>query len=372
MIRRLIVPAFVALGLAGPALVAQDAPAAKPKKPAISTVAWPDEDELALRSDEALRRTLFQDGPAVEFALSSDFGSINKERTPNNAKQFDAVLTANGTDLPVKLGSRGHLRLKSQTCDFVPIKVTFARDRVGGTLFDGQTSLKLGTHCRDSRDFDQYVVREYLSYKFANLATPLSFRARLAHATYVDAKSKKKISTHNALFLENENDVARRLRGRETRVPHMVFDDFDRQALTTMMLVEYMLGNTDYSIWAQHNVVVVQDRARKFYPVPYDFDSSGMVNPPYAAPDPRLHIKALTDRLYRGPCRSVDEFDAAAEPFRAHQADMFRLIEQTPELDAFHKRDMRSFLDSFFRRIATRDAIKSFLVDGCPASRSRV
>jgi len=31
------------------------------------------------------------------------------------------VLTVDGADIPVKLGSRGHLRLKSQTCDFPPI-----------------------------------------------------------------------------------------------------------------------------------------------------------------------------------------------------------------------------------------------------------
>ena len=105
---------------------------------------------------------------------------------------------------------------------------------------------------------DQYVIREYLAYKLANLVTPLSFRARLARATYVEARSKKRISTHSALFLEHENDVARRLGGREVRQPHMVFNEFDKDALTTTMLLEYMLGNTDYSIWALHNV---RDRA---------------------------------------------------------------------------------------------------------------
>ena len=158
---------------------------------------------------------------------------------------------------------------------FVPIKVEFARRATRRHDFDGQTTLKLGTHCRSEREFDQYVIREYLTYKLANLVTPLSFRARLARGTYVDARSKKKISTHHALFLEHENDVARRLGGREVRLPHMVFTEFDKDALTTTMLLEYMLGNTDYSIWTLHNVVIVQDKKRKFFPVPYDFDLSG-------------------------------------------------------------------------------------------------
>ena len=152
----------------------------------------------------------------------------------------------------------------------------------------------------------------------------------------------------------------------------MVFNEFDKEALTTTMLLEYMLGNTDYSIWAQHNVLIVQDKRRKFFPVAYDFDSSGLVHPPYAAPDPRLALRSVTDRLYRGPCRTVDEFSAAAEPFRARQADMVAAIDSLSELDGASRREMKDYLESFFRRIATPASIKKTFVDGCPATRARI
>ena len=306
---RLASSALVALVLAAPALLAQNpGPAAPVKKPPIQAKPWPADDVLLARKTEAQNRKLFQDGPPLEFTLTAEFNLINAERTPNNAKLFPGVLTVDGTDIPVKLGSRGHLRLKSSTCDFVPIKLEFDPKQLSGTIFDGQTSLKLGTHCRNESESDQYVIREYLTYRLANLVTPLSFRARLARATYVDARSKKRLSTHSALFLEHENDVARRLGGREARQPHMGFSEFDKSALTTTMMLEYMLGNTDYSIWTLHNVVIVQDKTRKFFPVAYDFDLSGMVHAPYAAPDPRLPLRSVTDRLYRGPCRTLDEF----------------------------------------------------------------
>jgi hypothetical protein len=373
MTHRLAVAALVALLLAAPALLAQTTPAVTPAvKPAFSAKPWPDDDVLLARRTDAQNRKLFQDAAPLEFTLTSEFKLINGERTPNNGRQFPGVLRVGGADVAVKLGSRGHLRLKSQTCDFVPIKVTFPDEALAGSTFEGQTTLKLGTHCRSDRESDQYVIREYLSYKLANLVTPLSFRARLARGTYVDAKSRKTLSTHSALFLEHENDVARRLAGREVKQPHMTFNEFDRDALTTTMMLEYMLGNTDYSIWTLHNVVVVQDKRRKFFPVAYDFDSSGMVHPPYAAPDPRLSLKSVTDRLYRGPCRTVDEFNAAAQPFRAHQADMMTAIDSVGELDFRHKREMKDYLESFFRRIATPESIKKTFVDGCPASRSRV
>jgi hypothetical protein len=362
---------FAAL-IVAPALVAQDARPAKAKKPAISTEPWPDDEVLLASRTDAQNRKLFQDGRPLDFTLTSDFTLLNKERTPNNGKQFPGVLAVGGAEIPVKLGSRGHLRLSAHTCEFVPIKIDFPRGALAGTIFESQTTLKLGTHCRDEQDFDQYVIREYLSYRLANLVTPLSFRARLARGTYVDGKSHRKMSTHSALFLEHENDVARRLGGREVRQPHMVFGDFDSEALTTTMMLEYMLGNTDYSIWSLHNIVIVQDKRRKFFPVPYDFDLSGMVNTPYAAPDERLPLRRVTDRLYRGPCRTVGEFNAAAEPFRVHKNDMVAAIDSAAELTSVHKKEMKEYLDSFFRRIATPDAIKKTFVDGCPSTRSRV
>ena len=370
---RLVIAALVSLLLAAPALVAQKAPAARPAvKPPVSAKPWPEDEILQARRTDARNRRLFQDGPPLEFTLTSEFNRINAERTPNNATQFPGVITVDGADIPVTLGSRGHLRLKSQTCEFVPIKVAFLRGQVAGTMFEGQTTLKLGTHCRGDRDVDQYVIREYLAYKLASLVTPFSFRARLARGTYVDARSKKKLSTHSALFLEHENDVARRLGGREARLPHMVFNEFDPEALTRMMLLEYMLGNTDYSIWTLHNVVIVQDKRRKFFPVPYDFDLSGMVHAPYAAPDPRLSLRSVTDRLYRGPCRTVDAINAAAEPFRVHRAEMMAAIDAVGELHREHKREMKEYLDSFFERIGTTQSIKRTFIDGCPASRGRI
>lgn len=373
MNRRVAGSALVALALAGPAVLAQRAPAVVPAgKAAIAIKPWPEDEVLLARRTEAENRALFQEGPALDFTLTAEFSQINGERTPNNAKQFPGVLTVDGADIPVKLGSRGHLRLRTQTCDFVPIKLAFTPAELAGTRFEGQTTLKLGTHCRNDREYDQYVMREYLAYKLANLVTPLSFRARLARGTYVDARTRRKLSTHSALFLEHENDVARRLGGRDLKLPHMGFSEFEPEALTTAMMLEYMLGNTDFSLWTLHNFVVVQDKRRKFFPVPYDFDSSGMVNPPYAAPDPRLYLRSLTDRLYRGPCRTLDAFDRAAAPFRAHRAEMIAAIDAAGELEPGHKREMKDFLDGFFRRIATPDTIKKTFVDGCPASRGRI
>ena len=367
MTRRLYLSALVALVLAAaPELFAQKPPAAPPKKNPLLKLAepWPEDDVIATRKTEAQTRKLFAEETPVEFTLTSDFNLLNKERTPNNNKQFPGVLTVNGKDINVKLNSRGHLRLNPRTCAFVPIKVTFTKEDVAGTIFEGNSDLKLGTHCQNEKEFDQFVMKEYLTYKLTNLVTPFSFRARLAKATYVDAKSKKTVSTHNAVWLEHENDVARRLSGRDVSLPRIEFKDLDKDSTTMMMLLEYFVGNTDYSIWALHNVVIIQDKKRTLYPVAYDFDMSGMVHPPYAIPDQRLRLRAVTDRLYRGPCRTVDEINAVAEQFRSKKTDMIAAVDSMKELNGSHKGEMKDYIESFFKTIEKPESIKKAFVDG--------
>ena len=117
-----------------------------------------------------------------------------------------------------------------------------------------------------------------------------------------------------------------------------------------MMLFEYMIGNTDMSIWALHNVRLVQKPDRTLIAVPYDFDLSGFVNAPYAMPDRRLGLRSVVDRLYRGPCRTAEEFDAAAAPFRAKRADMLALVDSMRDLAAPSRATAKEYLEGFFRR----------------------
>jgi len=352
--------------------LAQKAAAPPAKKNPLLKLAepWPSEEVVQATRVAADSRRLFRDIDPLTFTLTADFSAVNKERNPDNKRLFPAVLTVEDArgpqDVPVKIGSRGHFRLMTRNCDFVPIRVEFPRrGETAGTLFEAQTSLKLGTHCRTDREYDNYTLREYLTYRLFNLVTPLSFRARLARASYVDAKTKTTIAGRYAILIEHENDVARRFGGRIVELPRMVFDDLDAATLTRMMLFEYMIGNTDFSIWALHNVRIVQDRNRTLYPVPYDFDLSGLVHAPYATPDPRIGIRTVLDRLYRGPCRTLDQFDEAAQSFRAKRDDMFTLLDSMKDLQPLARGEARHYLEGFFHSIERPDSIRRQLVSNC-------
>ena len=51
---------------------------------------------------------------------------------------------------------------------------------------------------------------------------------------------------------------------------------------------------------------------------------------------------------------------------------MMAAIEAIKELAPVHRREVKDYLESFFRRIATPQTIKKAFVDGCPATRGRV
>ena len=348
-------------------------PAAAGKKNPLLKLAepWPNADELKARRAEAEARPLFAKADPLEFTLTAPFSVINKDRNPRAPSAIRASSpsprrTASPANIPVQLSARGHFRRMVRNCAVVPLRVEFPRDATtAGTPFEGQTTLKLGTGCEDSKEYEQITLREYLQYPLFNLVTPLSFRARLARATYVDDKSKKKSAGRYALFIEHENDVARRAEGRIVELPRVLFADLIPAPLTQMMLFEYMIGNTDMSIFALHNVRLIQKPDRTLTAVPYDFDLSGFVHAPYAMPDRRLGLRSVVDRMYRGPCRTADEFEAAAAPFRGKKAQMLALIDSLKDLAPPVRSETKEYLEGFFRQIDKPGSVKKNFADGC-------
>src|SRR4030095_10841978 len=164
-------------------------------------------------------------------------------------------------------------------------------------------------------------------YRIFNLLTPRSFRARLAKVTYIDSVSGKLLTARYGMFLEDDDDVARRMEGRIAELFNALFKELDAESQTLMFVFEYMIGSTDLSVVKLHNVRLVQDRARVLYPVPYDFDLAGLVDTSYALVDKRLGITSVRDRLYRGPCRTEAELEPMLEKFRAKKSEAMALYD---------------------------------------------
>lgn len=352
------------------------APAANQKKTATQKLAkliepWPAADVLQSRKTDAERRALFQTAEPLVFTLESDFGAVNKDRNPESTQQFPAVLKVSGAggqpaSIPIKIGARGHVRRMSQTCNFVPLRLEFPAEGLKGTPFEGRSeTLKLVTHCQNSKDSDQFVLREFLAYKVSNIMLERSFRARLATVTYVDSKNGKTLMTRNGMLLEDDGDVARRMGGRTVTIERLAFKDLQIEPLTHLMVFEFMLGNTDFSIFALHNVVLVQTPDNKIHPVPYDFDLSGFVRPPYSVGDRRLGLKSVDERLYRGPCRTKEELDTVFAGFKGKKDEVMSAINSQAGLETEPRREMVSYLNDFYSLLDRPGSVKRFFIDNC-------
>src|SRR5262245_12218649 len=181
-----------------------------------ATEPWPDAKTMAERKRDSENLRLFASEEPLEFKLIADFRAVNRDRNPLSEKMFPAaiVLPRNDgteTEIALEIRTRGHSRRKPEVCSFAPLRLEFQRELMAGTPLARHNSIKLGVHCRDVNEFEQYVLREYAVYKIMNLLTPRSFRARLAKATYIDANSKRVFAQKYAMFIEDDDDVAKRM-----------------------------------------------------------------------------------------------------------------------------------------------------------------
>jgi hypothetical protein len=290
--RRRGVLAAVLMAAAFSAMTAAQKPAPPPKKnPQLKLIEpWPSLKALEQRRLSAEALPLFRSAEPFTFTLAADFKTLNKDRDPESKKRYAGELRmpAEGgkeVRIAVQLSARGHVRRMSRTCDYVPLRIEFPKGGLAKTMFAHQSALKLVVQCVRGGDYEQYLLREYLAYRLFNIVTPSSsFRARLAKVTYVDPATGQSSGTRDAMFVEDESDVAKRMEGRTVELQRLLFADLAADTLMPMMIFEYMIGNTDFSIFALHNVRLVQRPDKTIHPVPYDFAFSGLVHPPYAVP----------------------------------------------------------------------------------------
>ena len=226
-------------------------------------------------------------------------------------------------------------------------------------------NLKLVNGCMLASVYDQYVLMEFLTYKIFNLLTEKSFRVRLLQVSYIDSSGKKKPMTHYAFFLEDVKEMARRNNCREYTGVSLHSEKTDRKQMTLVALFEYMIGNTDWSVRGKHNIKTIvskEDSASKPFAVPYDFDYSGLVNTNYAIPNEELPIKSVTERLYRGFPRTMEELNEALAVFNKQKDSVFSLINHFNLLSKNNKERMIDYLEQFYSIIKDpRDVKYTFI-----------
>ena len=321
---------------------------------------------------QAPPKPLFASDQPIRFTITGPITDI--ARTAQSSRQARvAVLSIPGSPAethPIQLSPRGITRLKRETCQFPPLRVRFQGSAAPPSLFAGQRQLKLVTHCRAAASFQQYLLLEYATYRLYNLLTPASFRARLATVDYVNVGNRP-VTSRLGFFLEEIEDVAARNGMRRAATGDRVAtSQLSPMDAARIALFEYMIGNQDWSARAGppgegccHNSrLIAPGPGGSLIPVPYDFDYSGLVNPPYAvAPD---GVRSVRERRYQGYCVHNAQALAVAAEFRAKRGALLAMLGQIP-LDESVRRRSAAYLDGFFADIADDRRMVAKLLRNC-------
>jgi hypothetical protein len=319
---------------------------------------------------------LFASHSPLLVTIEAPLTTLMEERP--NKEYLNGILSfsaADGTQhtLDVKLRTRGKFRWKKKHCDFAPIRLNFRKKQVVDTEFAGQDKLKLVTHCRNkSSSYEQLVLLEFLAYRFLNVMTHKSFHVRLLQINYIDTEGAKPM-TKVGFLIEDDDAVAERNGLYLIKTGDISYEDIDAKAQNFVNVFQYMIRNTEFSLvraepgeFCCHNIDLMSaTKGVPFIPIPYDFDFSGMVNAPYAAPNPRLELKDVRQRLFRGLCANNELLPETLQRFIDNKDALFGVVDNLELLSSKSRRNVTRDLNQFYARVSQTKSIDASFIKRC-------
>jgi hypothetical protein len=262
---------------------------------------------------------------------------------------------------PIRLSARGEFR---RTECFVPsIKLDFKNTTSPKLTPLGKIKLVVGcgTHSADER----LVLKEFLIYKIYNLLTDKSFRVRLLRINYSDSRGKIKSYTQYGFLIEDVDQMAKRNNCNEVEKKVFGTESTDRDQMTLVAIFQYMIANTDWSVPNYHNIKLMRSVTDTFslpYTIPYDFDFAGLVDASYATPKEELGIRSVTERLYRGFPRTMEEIQVTLDIFRQKKEAIKKLVMNFELLSLRYRKEMMDYLEEFYKIIENNNQVKRFFI----------
>jgi hypothetical protein len=304
---------------------------------------------------------LFDSHAMMDVRIEAPLSTLLKDRPEDEYLDGAFFYTeADGSEqrLDLKLQTRGRYRRQKSTCNFPPVRLNFRKEQVRETLFANQDKLKLVTHCQTRRDrYEQLVLREYLAYRILMALTDYSFQARLMRISWVDTEGDDTLERFG-FVIEDDDNIGGRVRLEKVSSPGLNYTDLDPAHTNLVNLFEFMIGNTDFSLIRGpadddccHNSVPFSD-GNTMYSIPYDLDFSGLVNAPYAEPNPRFKIRSVRTRVYRGRCSNNDLLPATIARFKDTKDEIYAVVDELTGLDSRNRKQVIDYLDEFYEVIS--------------------
>ena len=336
------------------------------------------QSSFSLAQDDVKTKPLFASEDVLNLTIKMDVRTVinnrdTSERVYHKAKLLYPLSNGDTAIHKIKVMVRGNNRANRKVCSFPPLKLNFKKNKVDSSLFAGQNKLKLVTHCKPGSINEEFIIREYYTYKLYQIISPYSFNVRLCKVTYKDTEGKFKSDVHYGFLIEDIDDLAERNGMVEFKdsIPNQ--EVCERQELDRLMFFQYLIGNLDWSIPYMHNFKLISiEGSPRPVAIPYDFDLTGMVNKPDATPPPNFEITSVRERIFRGLCRVDGGYDDAVSYFQEKKPEIYALYENSPYLSDKSKKYTAKYLDSFYKILDDPKQLKQKIIRACWANHKHI
>jgi hypothetical protein len=310
------------------------------------------------------RRLFFSEDKVIEVTLITDIKKLLTQKKLPAWQPAGITMQLSDTSViseNINVKPRGINR--KEYCDIASLMLNFKN--IAAPKLSPLKELKLVGGCSSSKNNEELLLKEYLVYKIFNFISVMSFRVRLLHVNYKDIKQKIRSYSQYAFLIEDIKDLAGRNNCIEKKNKVFGLDESDRQQFNLVCLFQYMIGNTDWSVRQYHNIKLMvpkNDTLARPYVAPYDFDYAGLVDAPYAIPNEGLGITSVTERLYRGFARSMDELQVNLNLFKEKKDTIMSYLTNFPLLNVKVRRDMTRYLEEFYKIIDDKNLVRSVFI----------
>lgn len=331
--------------------------------------------QLTSASEGGKPPKLFSDASEMKVTLSGPWNKIRK-----NVKKdalYPVQLTYTGADgqshtIDAQVAPRGLTR-RLRVCKFPPLKIHFDKEKMKGTEFRGNKSLKLVTYCNTNKKYEQYYLKEFLAYRIYNQITEYSFRVKPMMIEYKDSEKDGDPVTRFSFLIEDTDDVAKRNKLEKLDIAKVRYTQLDAVTSSYFSLFQYMIGNVDWAATGGpkdtccHNskLIGAGEAVDPKYGIPYDFDSSGLVNAHYASPPAELHLRSIRQRLFRGFCVFNDTLGQSVERFNEKKADILALIQNDTHMTDRNRGSTTKYIEEFYAIINDPKRYQNLIIDKC-------
>ena len=233
-------------------------------------------------------------------------------------------------------------------------------------MFEENKNIKIVFPCSRSKTADAYLAKEFMAYQLFEEVSEYVFKTRMMRVTFINEDKKDEEEEIIGFLLEDDDDVADRFDGEIVKDKRILGTLLEDLPAVRHDFFQMMIGNTDFSGLFKHNSKTLMLPGEKLVPLAYDFDMTGLVDPPYAQVSDLVDIENVTDRLYRGFCREKEVFYGVRDEFLQKEERIFEVVSNYEEyMTSSQYRESVRFLKNFFDILKNERVFENQIVLAC-------